>query len=217
MSRSIIPDRTTRKIFKDETGWADFFITRIGLILFAAMLLLSAFRVYPMFYEHETGAYMDAVISEVAAKIEAVDTTTIPEHKYIYSFDEKNRNVRIEISTEYVAARGNLSSWRDKELVHAKPLATYVYPSNSKWGNTSGLREYLSRRNNFSKNGADSSPLNFSRDKGDVEEMFENIRSELARDPFVVDPDKPLIIEKVIIHYTDQMGGAKRDYVLVYQ
>lgn len=219
MSRSIILSRTRRGIFKDETGWADFFITRIGLILFAAVLLLSAFRVYPMFQEQETDAYLDAVTSGIAAKIEAVDTTTIPEHKYIYSFDEKNRNVRIEISTEYVAARGNLSSgkWGDKESVHAEPLATYVYPSNSKWGNTSGLREYLGKKNRFGKNGADSSPLNFSRDKGDVDEMFKNIRGELALDPFVVDPDKPLIIEKVIIHYTNQTGSARRDYVLVYQ
>ncbi|MCG2734847.1 MAG: hypothetical protein L6282_00485, partial [Candidatus Methanoperedenaceae archaeon] len=62
-----------RRFIADERAWADFFITRIGLILFAAVLLLSAFKVYPMFNEQQTRAGMDAAASDIASKIEAVD------------------------------------------------------------------------------------------------------------------------------------------------
>lgn len=201
------------KILKDDSAWADFFITRIGLILFAAVLLLAAFKVYPMFQERETKAYMDAVASDIASKIEAVDSTTIPEYKYPYVFDDKNKNIKIEISTEYVVARFNVSTsmWGERELVHAEPMVTHVYPPNSNWSNASGLREYLSRE--IGKNGDATSRINFT-DKVKVDSMFDAIKSELARKPFVPDMNNPLFIEKVIIHYTNDV---KRDYVLVSQ
>ncbi len=182
----------------------------MGLILFASLLLLSAFKVYPLFQEQETVAYLDAVTSDIASTIEAVDTTTIPELKHIYSFDGKNRNIRIEISTEFVVAR-------EEERIHAEPLVTHVYAPNSNWSNTSGLREYLSNKIGNGRNGDLASPLDFSLDNGKVEAMFGGIRSELARTPFIPDPNKPLIIEKVMIRYVNQTGSVVRDYVLVYQ
>ncbi len=203
---------------KNENGWADFFITRIGLILFAAMLLLSAFKVYPMFHENETRAYLDVTASEIASKIEAVDATTIPEIKYIYVFDGKNK-ARVEMSTEYVAARTNLTAGLpgERELYHAEPVVTHVYPPNSNWSNTSGLREYISREIGGGRNGAPSYPLDLSSDKEKVDGMFKNISTELAWTPFIPDTDRPLIIEKVIIRYTNQTEIVERDYVLVYQ
>lgn len=207
-----------RAIIKDESGWADFFITRIGLMLFAAVLLLSSFKIYPMFQERETGGYLDAVASDIASKIEAVDTTTIPGYRYAYSFDEKDKDIKISISTEYVVARVNMSSrMRDgREVIHAEPMITHVYPPNSNWSNTSGLREYLSRETG--KSGDASSPLNFSRDKVKVDNILNYTRSELAQHPFVPDLNKPLFIEKVIIYYNNsKKETAERDYVLVYQ
>ncbi len=207
-----------REFIKNESGWADFFITRIGLILFAAVLLLAAFKVYPMFQEQEAAANLDTIASEIASKIEAVDTTTIPEYKYIYVFNEKSKNIKIEMSTEYVVSRGNFSKdkWGERELVHAEPVVTHLYPPNSKWNNASGLREYLSKEIGNGKNGASLSPLK-SIDKEKVDDMFNYIRSEIARTPFIPDSNRPLIVEKVIIYYTNQTEILERDYVLVYQ
>lgn len=203
---------------KNEDGWADFFITRIGLILFAAILLLSAFRVYPMFQENETRAYLDIMASEIASKIEAVDATVIPEIKHTYVFDGKNK-VRVEMSTEYVVTRANIVTGisGERELFHAEPVVTRVYPSNSNWSNTSGLREYISRNIGGGRNGAPSYPLNLSNDKEKIDRMFKNISTELARTPFIPDTARPLTIEKVIIRYANQTEIAERDYVLVYQ
>ena len=71
------------------SAWADFFITRIGLILFAAILLLAAFKIYPMFQERESRLNLDAIASDISSKIEAVDSITIPGYKYNYVFEEE--------------------------------------------------------------------------------------------------------------------------------
>ncbi len=206
-----------RSIASDERAWADFFITGVGLMLFAAVLLLCAFKVYPIFNEQQAKAGLDAAASDIASKIEAVDSVTVPGYSYFHSFDEKDKNVRMGISTEYVTAETNMSTqWGERGLVHAEPMVARVYPPNSNWSNTSGLRKKLSDLC-AGKNGDAMSPLDFSRDKNAVEGMFSHIESELAHNPFVPDMNRSLIIEKVLIHYTDGNRSVKRDYVLVYQ
>jgi len=201
----------------DERAWVDFFITRIGLVLFASVLLLSAFKVYPMFIEKETRAGLDATASDITSKIEAVDSVTVPGYRYVHAFDEKDKIVRIGISSEYVAASANISTpWGERELAHAEPLVVRVYPPNSNWSNTSGLRRKLSDLG-AGKNGDVESPLDFSRDKSAVDSMFSDIEHELARNPFVPDMNRSLIIEKIMIYYRDGNKNVVRDYVLIFQ
>ncbi len=205
-------------IIKDERGWADFFITRIGLILFTSVLLLSALKVYPLFQERETQAYLGSIASDITSKIEAVDSTSMPGYRYVYSFDEKNKNVRIEISTEYVLARMNKSTgiWGEREHTHAEPVVTQVFPANRNWSNTSGFREYVKVIGD-GKSGDITSPLNFSRDKARIDSMLDSVKKELARSPFLPDSGKPLVMEKVILYYTNHAQTVERDYVFVYQ
>lgn len=206
-----------RSIVKDEGAWADFFITKLGFILFAAVLLLCAFKVYPMFKEQQARAGLDAAASDIASRIEAVDSVTVPGYRHVHAFDETDRSFRMGISTEYVTTHTNISTvWGERQLVHAEPVVVRVYPPNSNWSNTSGLRKKLSDIG-LGRNGDAVSPLDFSRDKGAVEGMFSNLEHELARDPFVPDTNRSLIIEKVIVHYTDGNRSVRRDYVLVYQ
>ncbi len=204
---------------KNESGWADFFLTRIGLILFAAILLLTAFEIYPMFKERESMLNLDAVTSDIASKIEAVDSMTIPGYKYNYVFEESNRDIKIEISTEYIIAHTNISSsmWGERELIHPEPVMTHVFAPNSKWSDTSGFRRYVSDMIGGGKNGDISSPLDFNYEKVKVDAIFESTRKELARSPYTPDLDRPLFIEKVIMYYKDQKEIQKRDYVFVYQ
>lgn len=204
---------------RNDRAWADFFITRIGLILFAAILLLAAFKIYPMFQERESRLNLDTVASDITSKIEAIDSITIPGYKYNYIFEENNRDMRIEISTEYITVHSNLSSpiWGDRELIHAEPVITHVYPPNSNWSNTSGFRKYVSDTIGGGKNGDASSPLDLEVEKQKVDAIFESTRKKLAISPFIPDLNKPLFIEKVIIYYKNQTEIQKRDYVFVYQ
>lgn len=218
MSRSNRPTRFLLFI-KDESGWADFFITRIGLILFAAILLLAAFRIYPLYQEREVRSDLDAIASDMTAKIEAIDSVTIQGYKYNYLFDKNSRQNRIEISTEYVIAHSNLSSFMfgERELVHAEPVMAHIYPPNSNWNNVSGFRKYVSDTIGDGKNGDGSSPLDFPADKEKIDTILGSIEKELALTPFVPDMDKAIFIEKVIIYYNNEAKIQERDYVFLYQ
>jgi hypothetical protein len=215
MSRS---NRTGRFLAfaKNESGWADFFITRIGLILFAAILLLAAFRIYPMYQEREIMSDLDAIASDITSKIEAVDSVTIQGYKYNYVFGKNNRYTRIEISTEYVIAHTNFSSFMfgERELAHAEPVIAHVYPPNSNWNNVSGFRKYVSDMIGDGKNGDGSSPLEFPGDKGKIDTIFGSIEKELALTPFIPDLDKPIFIEKVIIYWHQSEFGALRNWLM---
>lgn len=206
-----------KRFIEDERAWADFFITRMGLMLFTAVLLLCAFKIYPAFQEQHAMSGLDSAASDIASKIEAVDIVTVPGYKYVHEFDEENKDKRIEISTEFVVTRANIRTpWGERELVHAEPLVMHVYPPNSNWSNTSGLRRKLSDIG-AGKNGDTVSPLDLSDNKEKVDEMFGDIEHELARMPFVPDMDRPLMIEKVLIYYKDGTETEVRDYVLIYQ
>jgi hypothetical protein len=218
MSLSNKTKNSLNALIKDETGWADFFITRIGLLLFTSVLFLMASEVYPVFQEREAQAYLDVMASDIVSDVEAIEGTTIPGYRYVYSFDEINKNIKIEISTEYVISRMNRTSlWGDRELVHAEPLIIHVYPPNCNWSNVSGFREYVSRVIGNGKSGDAASPLNLSIDKEGVDMLLDSVNKELAKSPFLPDMEKPMIVEKVIMYYTDRTGTVESDYVFVYQ
>jgi len=204
---------------KNERGWADFFITRIGLILFAAILLLAAFRIYPVYQEREIRSDLDAIASDMTSKIEAVDMVTIPGYKYNYLFEKNSRDTRIEISTEYVIAHRNVSSfiYGERELAHAEQVMAHVYPPNRNWNNVSGFRKYVGDMIGSGKNGDGSSPLEFSADKVKFDRIFGSIEKELALTPFIPDLDKPIFIEKVIIYFKNDAEILERDYIFLYQ
>lgn len=218
MSRS---NRTSRSLLfaKNDSGWADFFITRVGLILFAAILLLAAFRIYPMYQEREVRSDLDIIASDMTSKIEAVDGVMIPGYRYNYLFEKNSRHPGIEISTRYVVAHTYLSSFisGERELAHAEPVMAHVYPPNSYWNNVSGFRKYVSDMIGSGKNGDESSLLDFAVDKGKIDTIFGSIEKEMAMTPFVPDLDRPIFIEKVIIYYRNDAEILERDYVFLFQ
>jgi len=172
-----------------------------------------------MYQEREIRSGLDAIASDMTSKIEAVNGVTIPGYKYNYVFGENSRNTRIEISTEYVIAHTNLSSFMfgEKELTHAEPVMAHVYPPNSNWNNVSGFRKFVSDMIGNGKNGDGSSPLDFPADKEKIDTIFGSIEKELALTPFIPDPYKPVFIEKVIIYYKNNSEMQGRDYVFLYQ
>jgi hypothetical protein len=172
-----------------------------------------------MYQEREIRSDLDAIASDMTAKIEAIDSVTIQGYKYNYVFEKNSRHTRIEISTEYIIAHSNLSSFMfgEREFAHAEPVMAHVYPPNSNWNNVSGFRKYISDMIGDGKNGDGSSPLEFPADKGKIDTIFGSIEKELALTPFIPDLYKPVFIEKVIIYYKNDAEILERDYVFLYQ
>jgi len=71
---------------EDERAWADFLITRVGLLLFCTILFISAFNIHPLFIQQDAAGMMDASLSSLASYIEDVDSTSIQGAHY-YTFD----------------------------------------------------------------------------------------------------------------------------------
>ena len=194
----------------DENAWADFLITRAGLLLFCSILLISAFNIHPLFIQQDTAGMMDADLSSLASYIEDVDSTSIQGAHY-YSFDIEP-DVTIDISSKYVSAYSETKTGR---ITRARALMTTFYPSNSLWDSRAGLLEAIARRCG-GRTGLGENVLE-EEDWHSINEMLDKAGSELAQEPFVPDTMQPLVVEKVMLNIRTAEGVERRGVTIVYQ
>ena len=194
----------------DEKAWADFLITRVGLLLFCSILFISAFNIYPLFIQQEAAGMMDADLSSLASYIEDVDSTNIQgAHHYTFDIDP---DVTIDITSKYVSAYSDTKTGR---VTRARALMTTFYPQNSIWDNGSELLEAIANSCD-GRTGLGEDALK----DGDwqiINEMLDQVGTKLAQEPFVPDTMQPLIVEKVILNIETDEGVEKRGVTIVYQ
>jgi len=194
----------------DEGAWADFLITRVGLLLFSSILLISAFNIHSLFIQQDAAGMMDADLSSLASYIEDVESSSIQGANY-YTFDI-DPDVIIDISSKYVSA---YSYTKTGKVTRARALMTTPYPRNCKWDNGSGLLEAIADKCG-GRTGLGEDVL----EEGDwqsINEMLDEIETELAQEPFVPDTMQPLIVEKVMLNIQTAEGVGKRGITIVYQ
>lgn len=194
------------RLLNDDAAWADYFITRVGLLIFCSILLLSAFKIHPLFVQQDTALMLDARLASLAALIEAVDSTDIQGAHY-YRLDTAD-DISFSISSMYVAAF-SASGQR------AQPLMTRVYPPNSIWKNRSELMKAIASGCQ-GRTGNGNNTLR-SNDLAYINAMFRQVEAELATEPFIPDKMQPLIVEKVILNYQTPQGIQSRGVTIVYQ
>lgn len=191
----------------DEKAWADYLITRAGMLIFCSLLIIAAFNVHPLFMEKDTSGMLDAKISHLASYLEGVDSTSV-QRSYYYGFDIP-KNVEVGLSARYVTASTM------PHMTRARALMTPVYPSNSLWNNRSGLMVAISNRcQGRTGIGGD---LLLPSDWDLIRELLGEAEHELAVDAFDPDTDQPLIVEKVVLNLQGPEGIEKRGITIVYQ
>lgn len=194
----------------DERAWADFLVTRAGLLLFCSILLISTFNVHPLFIQQEAAGMMDADLSSLTSYIEDVDSTSIQgAHYYTFDIDPE---VTIDISSKYVSAYSDTKTGR---VTRARALMTSLYPPNSLWDSRPELLEAISGRCE-GRTGLGEDVLE-SEDWQRINEMLEQAGTELAKEPFVPDTMQPLIVEKVMLNIRTTEGVERRGITIVYQ
>ena len=194
----------------DERAWADFLITRVGLMLFCSILLISAFNIHPLFIQQEAAGMMDASLSSLASYIEDVDSTSIQgPHHYTFDIDP---DVTIDMTSRYVSAYSDTKTGR---VTRARALMTTFYPKNNIWDNGTGLLEAIANICD-GRTGLGDDEL-IDGDWQSINEMLDQAGTELAHDPFVPDTMQPLIVEKVILNIKTDEGVEKRGITIVYQ
>ena len=199
-----------KRLKDDERAWVDFLITRVGLMLFSSILLISAFNIHPLFIQQEVAGEMDTGLSSLASYIEDVDSTSIQGAHY-YTFDI-DPDVTIDISSKYVSAYSDTKTGR---VTRARALMTTFYPQNSIWDNGSELLEAIANSCD-GRTGLGEDALK----DGDwqiINEMLDQVGTKLAQEPFVPDTMQPLIVEKVILNIETDEGVEKRGVTIVYQ
>ena len=194
----------------DERAWADFLITRVGLLLFSSILLISAFNIPPLFIQQNAAGMMDADLSSLASYIEDVESSSIQGANY-YTFDI-DPDVTIDISSKYVSA---YSETKTGKVTRARALMTTPYPRNCQWDSGSGLLEAIADKCG-GRTGLGEDVL----EEGDwqsINEMLDEIETELALEPFVPNTMRPLIVEKVMLNIQTAEGVERRGITVVYQ
>lgn len=199
-----------RSIRCDDLAWADYLITRGGLLLFSAILLISVFKVHPLFFQQDTAGWLDAELSHLASYLEAADAAVV-ENSCYYEFGTPDE-VTIGMSCRYVAASTNTTSGT---MVRARALMTPVYPPNSLWNNSSGLRSAVADRCH-GRTGTDEDVL-VAGDWEGVSEMLQLVEDELAGSPYIPETAQPLVVEKVLLNYLGPEGLERRGITIVYQ
>ncbi|MDF1557348.1 MAG: hypothetical protein P1P80_04110 [ANME-2 cluster archaeon] len=194
----------------DERAWADYLITRAGLIIFSAILLLAALKVPPLFIMQDAAGEMDADLSSLDLFMEGVGGSSIEGARY-YSFDTCP-DFLISMSTRYVAAN---SGTGNSKVTRARALMNTVYPANSLWKNRSGLVGAIAYRCGGRTGIGDD--LLLDSDMVIVDGMLKQVETELAQSPFIPDTRQPLVVEKVIMYYEGADGVKSRGVTIVYQ
>lgn len=194
----------------DEGAWADYLITRAGLMLFCSILLLSAFNVHPLFARHDAAGEMDAALSSLASFIENVDSTSLQGAHYYRS--DIPQDIAIGMSTRYVTASADTEAG---SVTRAQALMTRVYPPNSQWAERAGFLEAVSDRCG-GRTGVGDDPLK-KNDLKRIDKLLSEVENELAEKPYIPDTGQPLVVEKVILNIRTSDGIEKRGFTIVYQ
>ncbi|MCL7414561.1 MAG: hypothetical protein M8349_00660 [ANME-2 cluster archaeon] len=194
----------------DERAWSDYLITRAGLLIFSAILLLAALKVPPLFILQDAAGEMDADLLSLASFMEEVGGSSIEGARY-YSF-EMGPEVSLHMSTRYVAAQ---SGTGNSKVTRAQALMTTIYPANSLWNNRSGLVEAIAHRCGGRTGLGDD--LLVASDMAIVEGMLGQMETELAQQPFIPDTRQSLVVDKVILYYEGAEGVESRGVTIVYQ
>jgi len=201
------------KFHQNERGWADYLITRAGILIFCSILLLLVFKIPALFTQQNEIGMLDAQLCSLTSFIEGVDSSKIRSSQY-YEFDISPgiNNITIGISSGFVCANSQIDTGR---VTRAQALIRGVYPSNSLWSNSSELMLVIAGMCD-NRTGLADNLLNES-DMQHIDTLLYQVKSELANESYIPDTTRSLIAEKVMLDYRTPGGIRRRGITVVYQ
>jgi len=202
--------RKTRKcIIDNQSGWIDFTLSKIAMIIASVIIIAAAFQLAADFKdmgrENELGIialeFKCAVGNVGSDTFEAGVVRTYSFDMEKFSFDNNFYDVNASISGEYVKMTGTTNGGRS---IHAvKPLTFTVLPFNE-----STLRSELTDK--FSQNGSIDEPID-----SDYTTVVEFL-SQTNTNEVTLNTSMDVYIQKTYT-YINGTGVNKLDYILVHQ
>ena len=204
--------RKTRSIIDDKSGWIDFTLSKIAMIIASVIIISAAFQLAADFKDMGREKELGVIAFDIKSAVDNVGSDTFEAGVMrTYSFDMESLsfkngfyNVDAFISGEYVRITATTG---DGKIIHAvKPLTFRVLPFNE-----STLQSELADR--FGHAGTMDDPI-----ASDYTMVVEFL-SQMSTNEVILNTSIDVYIQKTftyVIPITDS-GVNKLDYVLVHQ
>ena len=194
----------------DKRGDISWLMSQIALLI-AVGILLASISSLAFYSDWQKKAEINVIATEIVKTINAVEVKDYP-GQIKYMLPDKNYDYEVFLSTDYIIVKrydGRIS----KEIVATKELHTrpWINPPMSGGKGADGIYNYFGSIYGIRHNGA--SP-DSKLPAGVLEGEMEIMANELAKNPFKVDCEKPLYIEKIFIFVE---GGNEKSLVIIYQ
>ncbi len=202
--------KTRRSIIDDQSGWIDFTLSKIAMIIASVIIIAAAFQLAADFKdmgrENELGVialdFKSAVDNVGSDTFDAGVVRTYSFDMERFSFDNDFYDVNASISGEYVRMTATTSDGRS---IHAvKPLTFRVLPFNE-----STLQSELAGR--FGHDGTVDDPI-----VSDYTTVVD-VLAQTSANEVMLNTSMDVYIQKTFICINTGNGVNKLDYVLVHQ
>ena len=202
--------KTRRSIIDDQSGWIDFTLSKIAMIIASVIIIAAAFQLAADFKdmgrENELGVialdFKSAVDNVGGDTFDAGVMRTYSFDTERFSFDNDFYDVNASISGEYVRMTATTSDGRS---IHAvKPLTFRVLPFNE-----STLQSELAGR--FGHDGTVDDPI-----VSDYTTVVD-VLAQTSANEVMLNTSMDVYIQKTFICINTGNGVNKLDYVLVHQ
>lgn len=198
-------------MIKDDRG-SEELILGLGAMLASAILLLIVFSLFRSTLPADRSVALQYCVSEVSGDIVTISTSSVPYGRAIqYCYG----GINLSISSDFVTAEDQSGA------SFAKPLPVRVFPGRYScgtisWNDPAEFREQLNIT--CGAYGTEQSPVNAC-NAGSVTALLASARRDMAGNPVRVDPVRPMVVEKLLIHIRVNSSPATEciPCVFVYQ
>lgn len=202
--------KTRRSIIDDQSGWIDFTLSKIAMIIASVIIIAAAFQLAADFKDMGRENELGVIALDLKSAVDNVGSDTFDAgvvRTYSFdmerfSFDNDFYDVNASISGEYVRMTATTSDGRS---IHAvKPLTFRVLPFNE-----STLQSELAGR--FGHDGTVDDPI-----VSDYTTVVD-VLAQTSANEVMLNTSMDVYIQKTFICINTGNGVNKLDYVLVHQ
>lgn len=202
--------KTRRSIIDDQSGWIDFTLSKIAMIIASVIIIAAAFQLAADFKDMGRENELGVIALDLKSAVDNVGSDTFDAgvvRTYSFdmerfSFDNDFYDVNASISGEYVRMTATISDGRS---IHAvKPLTFRVLPFNE-----STLQSELAGR--FGHDGTVDDPI-----VSDYTTVVD-VLAQTSANEVMLNTSMDVYIQKTFICINTGNGVNKLDYVLVHQ
>ena len=202
--------KTRRSIIDDQSGWIDFTLSKIAMIIASVIIIAAAFQLAADFKDMGRENELGVIALDLKSAVDNVggdtfDAGVMRTYSFDmerFSFDNDFYDVNASISGEYVRMTATISDGRS---IHAvKPLTFRVLPFNE-----STLQSELAGR--FGHDGTVDDPI-----VSDYTTVVD-VLAQTSANEIMLNTSMSVYIQKTFICINTGNGVNKLDYVLVHQ